>query len=154
MTRFKNAFVFSVLTLAIALGASGPVLAADDPVYTKVFSNVAVSGYDPVSYFTDGDPKKGSKAIQMEWNGATWRFGSEQNKQLFVAAPEKYAPQYGGYCAWAVSRGYTASGDPKVWKIVDGKLYLNYNKAVGEEWREDIAGNIARADHNWPSVLN
>ncbi len=154
MNKLRNAVVFTALTLLISLGASGPVQAADDPVYTKVFSSVAVSGYDPVSYFSGTEPKKGSKKIQTEWNGAKWYFASEENKQLFIAAPEEYAPQYGGYCAWAVSRGYTASGDPTVWKIVDGKLYLNYNEAVGEEWRQDIPGNIAKADRNWPGVLD
>ena len=73
---------------------------------------------------------------------------------MFAANPEKYAPQYGGYCAWAVSQGYTASTDPEAWKIVDGKLYLNYSKSVQLTWEQDAAGNIAAADENWLTVLN
>ena len=87
------------------------------------------------------------------WNGADWRFASAANKAAFDADPEAYAPQYGGYCAWAVSQGYTASIDPQQWRIVDGKLYLNYDESVQTKWLADIPGFIAKADANWPAVL-
>ncbi|MEL7173254.1 MAG: YHS domain-containing (seleno)protein, partial [Pseudomonadota bacterium] len=85
--------------------------------------------------------------------GATWRFSSAENRDLFVENPEKYAPQYGGYCAWAVAQGYTAATDPEAWAIVDDKLYLNYNKSVQAKWEKDVPGHIASADGNWPTVL-
>ena len=126
---------------------------ATDPVYQS-FLGTAIDGTDPVAYFTEGRPVEGKKSISYDWNGATWRFSSEDNKALFVADPEKYAPQYGGYCAWAVSQGYTASTNPEAWKIVEGKLYLNYNKSVQSKWEGDVPGNIKAADANWPKVLN
>lgn len=125
---------------------------AVDPVNTSLFG-VAMDGYDPVSYFTTGKPMKGTKAHSLEHAGATWRFASAENLALFRAAPARYMPQYGGYCAWAVSEGYTADGDPAIWKIVDGKLYLNYNQDVANKWLADMAGHIQRADANWPKIL-
>jgi YHS domain-containing protein len=106
-----------------------------------------------VAYFTEGRPVEGSKTFTATWNGATFRFASAANRDRFKATPQAFAPQYGGYCAWAVANGYTASGDPRVWKIVDGKLYLNYNAEVGQRWAKDISGNITRANANWPKVL-
>ncbi|MGL6042829.1 MAG: YHS domain-containing (seleno)protein, partial [Sandaracinobacteroides sp.] len=119
----------------------------------SLFGKVAVSGYDPVAYFTSGKPMQGSKDFIATHAGAEYRFASAANRDAFKANPAKFAPQYGGYCAWAVSQGYTASADPEIWKIVDGKLYLNYNAEVGRKWAKDPAGFIARADGNWPKVL-
>ena len=116
--------------------------------------STAVGGHDPVAYFTEGKPVAGSSSITHQWKGVTWRFASEKNRDLFKASPEKYAPQYGGYCAWAVSQGYTAKGDPNHWKIVDGKLFLNYDANVQRNWEQDIPGHIANADRNWPKVLD
>ena len=96
---------------------------------------------------------KGSSDFETEWKGATWRFASAANREAFLADPEKYAPQYGGYCAWAVSQGQTAPIEPEQWSIVDGKLYLNYNADVQAKWKADVPGFIARADENWPKVL-
>ncbi|MEM1161986.1 MAG: YHS domain-containing (seleno)protein [Pseudomonadota bacterium] len=127
--------------------------AAKDPVYQSFFGT-AIDGTDPVAYFTEGRPVEGSSDHVHEWNGAKWRFSSAENLALFAADPEKYAPQYGGYCAWAVAQGYTASTDPNAWKIVDGKLYLNYNKSVQTKWEGDIPGHIASADGNWPKILD
>jgi len=127
---------------------------AKDPVYTSFFSNVAIKGYDTVAYHSDGAAVKGSKVFTYQWKGAVWRFASAGNRDRFGADPEKYAPQYGGYCAWAVSQGTTAGVDPKVWKIVGGKLYLNYDDAVQAKWEMDVPGNIEKADKNWPAVLN
>ncbi len=123
-----------------------------DPINTTLLGNLAVDGYDPVAYFTAGKPVEGKKEFSLEWQSATWRFSSAANRDLFKAAPEKYAPQYGGYCAWAVSQGYTADADPEAWKIVDGKLYLNYDKKVQAKWEQDQTSLIPKADANWPKL--
>ncbi len=119
-----------------------------------VFEGVAIRGADPVAYFTEGKAVKGSTDYETTWNGATWRFSSAENLAAFEADPVAYAPQYGGYCAWAVKSGYLASVDPEAWKIVDGKLYLNYSAGVQKQWQADIAGNIAQGDQNWPATLS
>lgn len=142
------------ILLGLVLAVPGPAEAAKAPVSTGLFGNVAVSGHDPVAYFREGKPVPGTRAHVATWKGAEYRFASAANRDAFKADPERYAPQYGGYCAWAVSQGYTASADPKVWKIVDGKLYLNYNAEVGRRWAQDIPGHIARANANWPKVLD
>ena len=123
-------------------------------IYTGILSSTAVGGYDPVAYFTAGKPVEGRKDITFSWKGATWRFATEANREAFKAKPEAYAPQYGGYCAWAVSQGYTAKGDPKFWKVVDGRLYLNYDARVQRDWEKDIPGHIVKAGKNWPAVLD
>ena len=142
-----------VALAAVTLFHVGPATAAAPPVYTGIVKGVAVAGYDPVAYFTDGKPVKGSKDLITEYEGAAWRFASAANRDAFQADPAKYAPQYGGYCAWAVSQGYTANGDPQAWTIHDGKLYLNYNKKVRATWAKDIPGNVKKGDANWPAVL-
>lgn len=151
---FRRLFVQITMALAALAFPFSSALAKDAPVYTGTFSNVAVGGYDAVAYFVDGKPVKGDKAFSLDHAGASWRFASAQNRDRFAAAPERYAPQYGGYCAWAVSQGYTASGDPQYWKIVDGKLYLNYDASVQKKWNQDIPGFIVKANQNWPTVLD
>ena len=126
---------------------------ATDPV-NKSRGGVAIKGYDPVAYFEQGEPVEGSEEFQHEWQGATWRFSSVSNRDLFAADPDKYAPQYGGYCAYAVSQGSTADIDPEAWTIVDGKLYLNYNKQVRAIWTEDIPGHVEKADRHWREIQN
>ena len=141
------------VTGAVALpGAAAE--AADDLIYTGVFSNTAVGGYDTVAYHTQGAPVRGSRDFTTEWSGASWRFSSQENLDLFLADPDAYAPQYGGYCAWAIAEGYTAKGDPEIWSLVDGKLYLNFNQEVQDRWEADIPGFIAAADANYPAILN
>ena len=123
---------------------------------SKIFvddNGLAIRGTDPVAYFTQTSPVAGKSEFTHDWSGATWLFASAENRDLFVANPEKYAPQYGGFCAWAVSQGSTAPIDPQSWKIVDGKLYLNFSKGVQSRWEKDIPGNIAKANTNWPGVL-
>jgi YHS domain-containing protein len=146
----------SILTAfaAIALISTGPAFARDAGVYTGTFSSLAVGGYDAVAYFKAGKPVQGNAQFETAYKGATWRFASKANLDAFRANPTAFAPQYGGYCAWAVSQGYTASGDPQYWKIVNGKLYLNYDQSVQVKWEKDIPGFIAKADRNWPGVLN
>lgn len=140
--------IFMAASIAIA-AFPGAVAAKPAPVYTGTFSNLALSGYDPVAYFTQGKPVKGLKQFTTSYNGADWQFASAADLAAFKANPTKYAPQYGGHCAWAVSQGYTASGDPQVWKIVNGKLYVNYNTEVGEKWSKNIPGFIKSANVNW-----
>jgi len=137
----------------ICLFAAG-VSKAADPVYTSFLSNKAVGGYDAVSFFSETGPVKGSAEFTFEYNGKTWLFTNSANRDLFKAAPDKYAPQYGGYCAWAAAQDNLAPGDPKYWKIIDGKLYLNYSKKVQVDWEKDIPGFITKADQNWPGLLN
>jgi YHS domain-containing protein len=132
---------------------SGPAFARSPEIYTGILSATAVGGYDPVAYFREGKPVQGKKEFSYTWKGVTWRFANAKNLDDFKAKPETYAPQYGGYCAWAVSQGYTAKGDPSAWSIVDGKLYLNYNADVHKTWQKDASGNIVKADANWPKVL-
>ena len=122
-----------------------------DPV-NKESDGLALEGYDAVAYFTEGKAVKGNGAYTHEWNGAKWHFASAANRDLFAQEPGKYAPQYGGHCSWAVSNNYTAEGDPEAWKIVNGKLYLNYNKEVQAQWEQDIPGRVAKADENWPGL--
>lgn len=143
--------MLAALVLVGATGArAGPGVA---PVNKTLFGGVAIDGYDPVAYFISGRAVEGSKAFQTTWQGAVWRFASGENRDAFVAAPERYAPRYGGYCAYAVSQGTTARIDPEAWKIVDGKLYLNLNKDIQRIWEQDIPGYIKQADANWPHLL-
>jgi len=121
-----------------------------DPVFQDG-SGVAIRGYDPVAYFTDQKPVKGSEQFTFAWMGATWRFATAAHRDQFAANPAQYAPQYGGYCSYAVSKGHTASIDPD-WRIVEGKLYLNYSKSVQKTWAEDVPGNIQKANQNWPGL--
>lgn len=154
----RRQFVFSSLAAMLAFVTlpivTSVALAANDEVFTGLVEGVAVGGYDPVAYFTENKPVKGSEEITADYKGATWRFASSENRDTFLADPERYAPQYGGYCAYAVSTGYTAKADPEAWTVVDGKLYLNYSKGVQSRWSQDIPGNISKADANWPGVLN
>lgn len=117
-------------------------------------AGLAIRGTDPVAYFAEGAAISGRPEFAYSWRNATWQFASAENRDLFAANPEQYAPQYGGFCAWAVSEGYTASIDPEAWRIVDGRLYLNYSQGVQRQWEQDIPGNISRADENWPGVLS
>lgn len=135
-------FCLSMLTIAFAI----------EPV-NKTSDGVAIKGYDPVAYFTDSKPVKGSKDFEYVWMGAKWRFSTAGHKDLFIKDPDKYAPKYGGYCAYAVSQGTTADIDPDAWNIVDGRLYLNLSKKIQDKWSKDIPGYIKKADENWPKIL-
>jgi len=151
---FQTVFSQVRLILAAVIFIIAPYAhAAEKEVYTSGFSNVAIRGYDPVAYFNEGKPVKGKDQYSVSLKGATWRFSSAANRDSFQNNPEKFSPQYGGYCAWAVSQGYTASTDPEAWHIEKGKLYLNYSKGVQRQWKQDVPGNIAKGDANWPKVL-
>ncbi|MDE0345656.1 MAG: YHS domain protein [Boseongicola sp.] len=143
----------SLSAAAFLAGSIGvlPARAAQPPVFAT--NGVAIHGYDPVAYFTMSKPVEGDAAITSVLEGATFRFASAEHKALFDADPEKYAPKYGGYCAYAVSKGATATTVPEAWSIHDGQLYLNYSAGVHRTWLKDVEGNIQRADANWPGVL-
>ncbi len=119
----------------------------------KTPEGVAIKGYDPVAYFTDHGPVKGTKKFTAEWNGATWMFVSAEHRDAFIKDPEKYAPRYGGYCAYAVSQGKTVDIDPEAWTIFEGRLYLNLNKDVQSLWERDKQEYIQKADENWPRMI-
>jgi len=147
------------LFVAFALAASTfamttPAHADQAPVYTSLLSHVAVGGYDPVAYFTDGRPVRGTEQFRITHQGYEYRFASAEHLAAFRANPARYTPQYGGYCAWAVSQGYTAAGNPQNWRIVDGRLYLNYNNDIQQRWEQDIPTRIREANANWPRVLS
>ena len=142
--------------MAIGLIAATPLFAS--PAFAaspEIFAvdGVAIRGTDPVAYFTQGEPVAGTAEHAVMWKGATWHFASAENMALFEADPEAYAPQYGGYCAYAASKGGIATSVPEAWTIHEGKLYLNFSLRVRGFWAEDIPGNIALADANWPSIL-
>jgi YHS domain-containing protein len=120
----------------------------------EVFSklNEAIQGYDPVAYFKDSKAIKGKKELSYTWKGASWLFSSEQNLNDFKSNPEKFAPQFGGYCAYGVADGHKAPTSPDAWTIVDGKLYLNYDKGVRELWDKDRDAFVKKANANWPTV--
>lgn len=155
MTRRSIAFLLVALILptAVAPVAARAVHAASKP---GVFATngLAIHGYDPVAYFTQKKPVSGKEAYSYRWKGATWRFVSAANRDAFKANPAKYAPQYGGYCAYAVSNGYTAPTEPTAWSIVEGKLYLNYSVGVRNRWNQNRSQRIKDGDRNWPGVLS
>jgi YHS domain-containing protein len=113
----------------------------------------AIRGYDPVSFFIEKKPVKGVKDFSVEWRNALWYFSSSSNLEAFKAEPEKYAPQYGGYCAFGTAEGHKAPTQTDTWTILDGRLYFNYNKEVQREWLKDTKGYIQKADVNWPTVM-
>lgn len=143
---------------ALIAGAFGAVVAAGGRAGAEperrwfVEDGAAIRGTDPVTYFTDGRPIAGRAEFTHAWQGVSWRFATAANRDAFTADPARYAPAYGGFCAWAVAEGYTAPIDPAAWRIVEGRLYLNYSRSIQRRWDRDIAGNIRRAEANWPRL--
>ncbi len=117
-------------------------------------SDIAIKGYDTVAYFNTGKALQGNESFTFKWHDMTWYFLTKENRDLFACSPEKYAPQYDGYCAWAMTEARKAQVDPEIWEIVNGKLYLQCSKAAYEKWRRDIPGNIRKADINWLKFIN
>ena len=122
-----------------------------DPV-NKNGSGVAIKGYDAVAYFTDSKPVKGLPAFTYQWMGATWQYATAAHRDEFARTPEKFAPQYGGYCAYGVSQNHTAPIDPEAWTVRDGKLYLNYSQGVKKTWSKEVPKHVEQADKNWPGL--
>jgi hypothetical protein len=150
-TRLPAAIVICMLPITSACMASEPF--NNDPVpEADSEAGLALMGYDPVSYFEGAQPALGDPAIGFRWHGILYHFVSEQHRKAFVARPRRYLPQYGGYCAYAVSEGTTADGDPQLWAVVDGKLYLNNNPVAKKTWDENRPGRIKAGDRNWPRI--
>lgn len=116
-------------------------------------TDTAIRGYDPVAYFTDSKPVKGSDAFTYSWNGAKWKFASQAHLDQFKAEPTKYAPQYGGYCAYGVATDHLVKIEPDQWSVVGGKLYLNYDADVSKKWKKDIPGYINKADAKFAGLV-
>lgn len=154
----NEGIVIKLLKIALGLAAmlmfASSAVKAGDEIYTGFLSKSALGGYDTVAYFSEGKAVKGDSDYQTRYKGADWYFASEANLVAFKSDPQRYAPQYGGYCAWAVAEGYTAKGDPLYWKVYQGKLYLNYNESIKNQWLEDIDRFIEQANKNWPGVIN
>lgn len=144
--------IVMALVLVGALPAAGLAQGPPKTPFNVDGEGVMLHGYDPVAYFTEGKAVEGRREVEHLWNGVRWRFASPANRDAFATAPERYAPQFGGYCAWAVSRNYVADVDPKAFAVVDGKLYVNYSSLVAARWRLDRDTNIARGHQNWPGL--
>lgn len=143
-----------VLLLAALVLIGGTDAQAASPVYKTFFGSKAIGGYDAVAYHSTKKAVKGSKSHSYEWQGANWLFSSAANLSQFMSAPEKYAPQFGGYCAWAVSeKNALVKIDPRVFDLVEGKLYLNYNKKTQSDWRADRQAMIRRGGLNYPGLI-
>ena len=141
----------AVAFFAVALGSLEKASVAGE-INTGYFGNVAIKGYDPVAYFTESRAVEGSKDITAEWLGATWQFSSTEHRELFAANSIRYAPQYGGLCSDGMAYGVTTTNiDPHAWRIIDGKLYLNYDPGAAAELEETL-GQVAKADKNWPEI--
>lgn len=151
MTFNRRAILGLFAATPVAYALTPTMAAAREP---EVFQNpLAINGADPVAYFTDRKPVIGDAAHSLTWNGAEWRFASAGNRALFEANPETYAPVFGGYCAFAASRGYLAPTIPEAWTVHEGKLYLNANLRARELWLQDVPGNIEAGLANWPGIL-
>jgi YHS domain-containing protein len=155
----RNAARRTLMLLAAASALiCGAALAAPpiNTLKTGLFggrSDTAINGYDSVAYLTDGKPVKGNDAHVFEWMGARWKFATQAHLDLFKAMPEKYAPQYGGYCAYGVAQNNLVSVEPDKFKVIDGKLYLNYDAEVQAKWLKDPAGYIRQADAKFAELL-
>ena len=150
----NNVVRLALVALSIAaVPAALPAETKPAPAVYFASDKLAAGGYDVTAYFEQGKPVRGTAKHELMLQGATWRFASAESKARFQANPGAYVPQFGGYCAWAISQGYLASGDPEQWKVVDGKLYLNFNARAKELWEADQAASIERGHANWPSVL-
>ena len=147
-TVLRRAGRLAAFSLAAAILASGAVFAGE----INEVNGVAIKGYDPVAYFTDGKPVQGKAEYNSHYKDGTFRFASAEHKKLFDSNPDKYAPQYGGFCAYGTATGHKADVDPAAFSVVDDKLYLNYNKSVQGKWKQDVPGYIVQANQQWPSV--
>ena len=148
----RRALLTSLIAVPLLLSAS-IAFAGKAPVFTGLIEGTGAGGYDVVAYQTENMAKPGNEAIMAEFEGVKYRFINEANRETFKTTPAKYIPAYGGYCAFAVANGATASTDPEAFTVVDGALYLNYSKGVQSKWQLDMAGNISKANSNWPKVL-
>ena len=150
----KRRSILTSLALIPFIFAASSAFAEKAAVFTGLVDGTGAGGYDVVAYQTENAAKAGDEKISADFEGVKYRFVSEANRAAFTTDPAKYVPAYGGYCAYAVSQGYTAKIDPEAFTVVNGKLYLNYSKGVQSKWQKDTAGYISSADANWPKVLS
>jgi len=157
-TTIKNYFISFCFIMSLL--SANEVFAAEpintlekSGLFSYKPSGVAIRGADTVAYFTEGKPMQGLDDFTTEWNGATWKFASQKHLDLFVTNPEKYAPQYGGYCAYGVAKDNLVKIEPENWAIVDGKLYLNFNDGLQKKWEGDIKGYVSEANKKYQSLL-
>ncbi|WP_299349233.1 YHS domain-containing (seleno)protein [uncultured Maritalea sp.] len=148
----RRAFISTAVAATSLILFSNQAFSAEK-FFTGLLPGVAIGGYDAVAYFSAGEAKPGDGAFVTNYENAEWRFASQENLDAFLAAPSQYAPQYGGYCAYAASKGALAKGDPEAWTIYEGKLYLNFSKSVRSIWQQDIPGHIEKANTNFPKLL-
>ncbi|MEZ5777370.1 MAG: YHS domain-containing (seleno)protein [Paracoccaceae bacterium] len=145
----------ALITFALALPVAGtilrPALANEPEIYSS--GGIAISGYDAVAYVEDGQAVQGKSRYALMWHGATWYFATAEAMEAFEMNPAAYAPQYGGYCAYAMAKGALAPTAPDAFTIHGGKLYLNFSTEVRQIWRQDMSGNISSADMHWPAAL-
>lgn len=157
MKVFDIKSLYAILFIVMSTFSYATFAASASAINTKGFGNsYAIKGYDPVAYWHNSEPRKGKKQFKAEWRDATWLFSNQSNLDSFKSNPEKYAPQYGGYCAWAMAdgKGRTVKIDPEAWHIYNDKLYLNYNLKVRGEWLKTKAQDVAIADVNYPNITD
>ncbi len=156
MNTYKTFALAAAASAVVMTGVASDAFAVAEinvgPGRTLKGAGIALHGFDPVAYFTVKKPVQGSAVHSLLHEGATYRFSSAENMKAFQANPAKYKPAYGGYCAFGVSVGAKFDGDPRFWKIVDGKLYLNLNAAIQKDWLKDVPGNIKKAEKNWTKI--
>lgn len=144
---------YRISVLIVVLGIAGAMtLRGQTPGSINAANGVAIQGYDAVAYHTQQQAVKGQRAYTHIWRGVTFQFASAENRDRFAASPEAFVPEFGGFCAYGVSRGYAVDIDPQAFAVVEGKLYLNYSKRVQAAWNQDRAGYIEKARRNWPKV--
>lgn len=152
VTRYLQACAALVLAIVGAI-AMAPAAAGDAPVYKSFFGQVAIEGYDVVAYFEDHRARQGTSKYSVAWNGAHWQFASPRHKDMFASDPERYAPAYGGFCAYSVAFGHAVKSDPEVFAIVDGRLFLLYSESARAAWADESPSMVAKADQRWPMVV-
>jgi len=153
--RINAMFVCLALILAVQAFAQSTTAPSATKRYVNLdWHGVALHGYDPVAYFTQGKPVKGDKKFSSDYRGAIYRFASADDKAMFDTEPTKYEPQFGGFCAYAVSQDRTADIQPDCWSIVDGRLLVQNSPKAVELWNKDVAGHIKSADQNWPAIAD
>jgi len=145
---------YAVLGVGLMLSpiSATSAFAESDAIYTTWRNNTAVDGFDVVTFFS-GKPQEGKSEFSTHYMGADWYFSNQANKDLFLTNPQQFAPQYGGYCAWAVAQGKLAAGRAEHWYVEDGKLYLNYNGRIKRRWLKEKAVFIVNADNRWLTIL-
>lgn len=154
--------MISLFAAALLVGGADPSIVAAQEAQPEIWQGrradyaanvLAVGGFDTVAYHTRQSAVPGNSQFRVSWKGAEWHFASQENRDLFVREPDRYAPQYGGWCAFALAIGTRASSDPRLFDVVNGRLYLNQSLGTQSSWRQDQASMIQRGDQNWPRLL-